>query len=447
MSDRNQLEKIERALDRPTANALAVNRSSGGTFSVAPQNMGELLEFAKLMSVSSFCVRPAFRGNPGACLGVALQAFRCGGDPFAWANKAYITKSRDGSEQIAYEAQLLHGIVNTSTVLQRRLRPVYEGEGVQRQCRIVGWVKGESEPLEYLSPPISQIAVKNSPLWVADPDQQLFYYATRAWARRHVPEILLGIYAPEDFTETIDLTPEPEPRREDFARAEPADNRPEFAVVDNDGVEHVLRTPQHAAEAIEGVLAEAARSGLDRLDAAWENNQPTVEGLVEEAVSLCEAYALHRKALTSPSAPPPAAERPGADVGATRRGDEQAGRPQERAQGSPQASESPAPSTGPATPESPHSAPAAQPAQPFADEERKSLRIEPPMKAGKADYRTWAVALFLPKVRQMKDGNGLAYLIGDNEENLTEARNILSADDVRELQATLDEAQRSATYD
>lgn len=467
MSDQNQLEKIERAIDRPVANALTVNRSTGGTFSVAPQNMGELLEFAKLMSVSSFCVRPAFRGNPGACLGVALQAFRCGGDPFAWCNKAYITRNKAGEEQISYEAQLVHAVVNSSTVLQRRLRPVYEGTGTARRCRIVGWVKGETEPLEYESPPISQIAVKNSPLWTADPDQQLFYYSTRAWARRHVPEILLGIYAPEDFLgETIDLTPEPEPQRQDFTRPalngrnEPIDERPEFAVIDNDGVEHTFRVAQHATGAISGVLDEAARQDVARLDAAWENNQGTVEQLVaegyEEATALCELYDQHRKALTPAPGPVEEDGYPGSLVTPRRR-------PAAKAQGSPQASETPAPSTEPSKPEpapSAAAAPAAAASEAPPPEhlskdpddveqqkpQRKSLAIQLPLKGGKPDYRTWAVALFLPKVRQEQDGARLAYLLGDNEPNLEEARRVLTADDARELNATIEQAQRSATY-
>jgi hypothetical protein len=510
MSDQNQLEKTERAIDRPTANALTINRTTGGTFSVAPQNMGELLEFAKLMAVSSFCVRPAFRGNPGACLGVALQAFRCGGDPFAWCNKAYITRNKAGEEQISYEAQLVHGVVNTSTVLQRRLRPVYEGEGTARRCRIVGFIKGESEPFEYLSPPISQIAVKNSPLWTADPDQQLFYYSSRAWARRHVPEILLGIYAPEDFTETIDLIPEPEPRREDFIAdaREPVDER--YPVIDNDGVEHAYGAADNAVEGIGGVLREAYRQGLARLDAAWENNQQTVEQLVGDgfdgATALCETYAAYRKDLASLPPASAAVERPGANtgevaapsgvtVGRPAEGDKRAtaeaeGRPgnvapgplpPSGAQGSPQASEAPPPSTGPANPEPPTGAPAAatvpppehlskgpgdtpaEAAQPPAQtapanapanaperppaNDRQSLLIQPPLKSGKPDYRTWAVALFMPKVRQTKDGARLAYLIGDNEANLAEARKALSADDARELDAVLEAAQRSATYE
>ncbi len=471
MSDQ-QVDRIEKTIDRTTANALAVNRAGGGTFSVAPQNMGELLEFAKLMSVSSFCVRPKFRGNPGACLGVALQAFRCGGDPFAWANKAYITTNKAGEEQIGYEAQLVHAVVNSSAVLQRRLRPSYEGEGTARRCKVVGFVKGETEPLEYLSPPISQIGVKNSPLWTSDPDQQLFYYSTRAWARRHVPEILLGIYVPEEI-DTIDITPLAEPQREAPRQvADIIDDRPEFAVVDNDGVEYVYRAGDKAAEGIAGVLREAAMGGPDRLDGAWENNQATVEqlareGFADEAVGLAAQYEAARSELTAPR--PAVQTDAGADPGAGTAPQTPAaphagpaatpapGKPQE----APQTSETAPPAKVAPDTKQAHSAPAA--AAPAAPEERPfpgdlpsgpsgklglgvpdktddgrppSRFIHPVTKAGgrEPDWRTWTVGLFQPKLRQMKTAAELAYFLGDNADNLDQARAGLDADTRTELE-------------
>ena len=56
--------------------------------------------------------------------------------------------------------------------------------------------EGEEVPLE--SPEIGKIQPKNSPLWKTDPDQQLGYYTIRAWARRHRPDVLLGVYDREE---------------------------------------------------------------------------------------------------------------------------------------------------------------------------------------------------------------------------------------------------------
>jgi hypothetical protein len=57
-------------------------------------------------------------------------------------------------------------------------------------------------------------------MWIKQPDQQLVYAGTRVWARRHAPEVMLGVYAPEEFDQaapfagtTLDAEPEPAPVR------------------------------------------------------------------------------------------------------------------------------------------------------------------------------------------------------------------------------------------
>ena len=203
-------QQIEDRIDRQAAGAIALRPASGGMMTIAPTSMGELFEFAKLMAVSRECVRKVFRDNPGACLAIALQAFRTGADPFAVANKAYLV-----NDQIAYEAQYIHAVINTSGILKKRLRPTYEGDGPTLCCTIRGEIHGEDEPLEYRSPPIGNIPTKNSPLWKSDPEQQLFYYSSRAWVRRYAPEVLLGMDTGEDIeASAIDVTPPPKPQRD-----------------------------------------------------------------------------------------------------------------------------------------------------------------------------------------------------------------------------------------
>lgn len=275
-NDRTQ--EIEKRIDRQVSGAIAFS-SPGTALTIAPQNMAEMFEFAKLMAMSGPCVRPAFRGKPGACLAIALQAFRTGADPFAVANKAYITTSRSGDEQIAYEAQYIHAVLNTSGKLSRRLRPIYSGEGTKRRCKIVGYVVGEEEPLDYESPAIDEIPVKNSPLWKGDPDQQLFYYSARAWGRRHLPEVLLGMYTPDEITgQVIDVTPPARPRPEDYGEEpvnDPASEEDEppatYEAVDSVGETHEYATEDEAIEALVGWIAEVQR--LSELDALIENNQ------------------------------------------------------------------------------------------------------------------------------------------------------------------------------
>jgi hypothetical protein len=280
-----QTQQIEKRINPEVSGAIALS-GAGGTLSIAPRNMAELFEFAKLMAISGPCVRPAFRGNPGACLALALQAFRTGADPFAVANKAYITTSRSGDEQIAYEAQYIHAVLNNSGKLKSRLRPSYSGTGEGRKCTIVGYVVGEEAPLEYESPTIGAIPVKNSPLWKGDPDQQLFYYSTRAWGRKHLPEVLLGMYTPDEIRgEVIDVSATREaaplrPRPEDFVERDAVDDAADgvvsFQVIDFVGDAIEFPTAEQARDALVEMIDKA--KSRKALAVIWDSNGGREDG-------------------------------------------------------------------------------------------------------------------------------------------------------------------------
>lgn len=199
------LQRIEDKIDRTVAGAVAISDNVGG---IMFQNMSEVLEFAKLMSVSDVAVPKHLRGNPGACLSIVTQALEWRMSPFSVANKSYSVNDR-----LAYESQLIHGVVEARAPLQKRLRDRYEGEGPERVCVVVGHFKGEVDPVEYHSPKFKDITPKNSPLWKSDPDQQQWYYSVRAFARRYCPDVLLGIYSKEEledsggFETAKDITP------------------------------------------------------------------------------------------------------------------------------------------------------------------------------------------------------------------------------------------------
>ena len=67
------------------------------------------------------------------------------------------------------------------------------------------------------------------------------------------------------------------------------------------------------------------------------------------------------------------------------------------------------------------------------------LEIAPPLKAGKRDWRTWALALFGVKVRRCTSSNELADLLGANERNLEDARAALAPADLGELERIIAE--------
>lgn len=192
MAEAQTLEdRIYDKIDLVKSQEMVVSDALGG---VLFRNMAEVMEFAKMLSVAKTGVPPHMRNSPGTCLVITVQALEWRMSPIAVANKSYEVNGR-----VAYESQLIHAVVLSRAPLVNRPREKFEGEGTDMTCTITAYLKGEEEPFVYTSPPIKDIKVQNSPLWKTDPSQQLFYYSTRAWARRHVPDVLLGIYAVDEL--------------------------------------------------------------------------------------------------------------------------------------------------------------------------------------------------------------------------------------------------------
>lgn len=170
-------------------------------------NLAQIMEVAKVVAISREAIPGHLRDNVGACLAVCIQASEWQMSPFAVANKTYVVKDR-----MAFEAQLINAVILRRAPLASRFKIEYRGEGTARRCKVSVKVKdGDAiEVVEYESPEIGKIPVQNSPLWKGDPDQQLFYYSSRAMCRRHFPDVLLGIYTPEEIeSDSRDVTPVP----------------------------------------------------------------------------------------------------------------------------------------------------------------------------------------------------------------------------------------------
>lgn len=181
---------------------IAMNDTGAGGGILMPRSFGEVVAFAELMARAQHAIPKHLRNNPGACMAITMQALRWEMDPFAVASKAY-----NVNDQIAYEAQLVAAVVNTRAPIKRRPDYEFEGQGADLRCRVsVEMLDGSVKVYE--SPKFGQIPTKNSPLWKSDPQQQLGYYSIRSWARRYCPEVLLGIYTPEEMAERVPVGPD-----------------------------------------------------------------------------------------------------------------------------------------------------------------------------------------------------------------------------------------------
>lgn len=165
-----------------------------GMTAFLPRDMMQAIEFSKMMASGNF-VPPHLRNRPGDCLAVVFQAVRWRADPFAVASKTYFVNDR-----MAYEAQLVNAVLNTSNVLDGRLQITWKGKigTPDFECIVRGRIKGDEEVHELLQE-FATIKTKNSPLWNSSPRIQLGYYTSRGWGRLYTPEVMLGIYTPDEI--------------------------------------------------------------------------------------------------------------------------------------------------------------------------------------------------------------------------------------------------------
>lgn len=193
--------RIDTPLDRKTLNEMEVSKFAGLTF----QSYQDAIDFSKVVTHAKYGLPGFLKNNAADCLIIVTQALRWRLEPVWVMQHAYVTK-QDGI--FAYDSFVFGAILNASGLLRGRPRYTYTGQGEQRICTISATFRDEAEPHSYSTPPL-KVCRKNSPLWVADPDQQLAYFAVRSFARRYIPELLGGVYTRDEFEETTQEAPRP----------------------------------------------------------------------------------------------------------------------------------------------------------------------------------------------------------------------------------------------
>ena len=202
--------------------------------------------FAAKMAKARGTVPAHIAGNEGDCMAIVMQSMQWGMNPFAVAQKTFSIKG-----VLGYEAQLINAVITARAPIKSRIQ--YEWLGTSEQWnKIIGnfeektstkkndehgnavkyrvpkwniaderplgvkvWatLRGEESPRE-LTIMLSQARTRNSTLWVDDPKQQLAYLAIKRWARLYCPDVILGVYSPDELMEReeYDVTPTSEPQ-------------------------------------------------------------------------------------------------------------------------------------------------------------------------------------------------------------------------------------------
>lgn len=126
------------------------------------------------------------------CLLVVNQALRWGVDPFALAAESYVVGGK-----LAYQGKLVAAIVNTRAGLLGRLRCTYnEQPGDKLAITVHGRFPDEAED-RTITLSVGEAKTQNQ-MWMKDPRQKLWYSGAIKWARRHCPEVLLGVMTDDD---------------------------------------------------------------------------------------------------------------------------------------------------------------------------------------------------------------------------------------------------------
>ncbi|WFU45977.1 hypothetical protein QA640_45170 (plasmid) [Bradyrhizobium sp. CB82] len=104
-------------------------------------NLRDLVDAAKLLAASGPYLPPFMQGNVGACFANCMRAQELGVSPLALAKWTYVVEQFVGGqkvEQIAYESQMFHAVIEARAPITTRLQVADEGEGDMRRCRVWG---------------------------------------------------------------------------------------------------------------------------------------------------------------------------------------------------------------------------------------------------------------------------------------------------------------------
>ena len=284
MNDRsnNSLAVIEDQ-DYPT---MPHHATSTSALVLDGDSLDRMMKLAAIMASGRSTIPQHLQKNEADCLAVIMQAMQWKMNPFAVSQKTHMVNG-----VLGYEAQLVNAVITSIAPVEGRINYRWDGpwekiigrfkevtsstkkddNGQPKKYRVPAWdlkdeeglkvtvwatIKGEAEP-RALEIYMAQARTRNSTLWADDPKQQLAYLAVKRWARLHCPDVILGVYTPDELEESApirDITPRPQ-RQDPKAIAQSA--RPE--------VEHSDERDQLIQD-LEDVML---KQGLESLQHVW----------------------------------------------------------------------------------------------------------------------------------------------------------------------------------
>ncbi|MDU1060910.1 MAG: RecT family recombinase [Leclercia adecarboxylata] len=177
--------------------------ASNAVFNV--QALSQLTAFAELMAQSAVTVPKHLAGKPADCMAIVMQAMQWGMNPYAVAQKTHLVNG-----VLGYEAQLVNAVISSSSAIVGRFHYEYGGDWEKIAgkkdgrdelglfVRVGAVLRGETDITWGENIYLADITTRNSPLWKTAPKQQIAYLAVKYWARLYCPEVILGVYSPDE---------------------------------------------------------------------------------------------------------------------------------------------------------------------------------------------------------------------------------------------------------
>lgn len=208
-------------------NTEIIEHKNTSTMMMDSEAIESFKDMAQLMCKSTVSLPEHFKNKPADCLAVVMQSAQWRMNPFVVAQKTHVINGTLG-----YEAQLVNAVVSSSTAIDGRFKYEYQGERADWKPKFtkesrngkdywktqfsekaavrVGAVLAGEEDItwgEWVYP--CDQTIFNSPLWRTNPKQQAGYLAVKFWTRFYTPDVLLGVYTPDELEEAQikDITP------------------------------------------------------------------------------------------------------------------------------------------------------------------------------------------------------------------------------------------------
>jgi hypothetical protein len=214
-----------------------------------------VMKLAEIMAGGFATVPKHLQKNVGDCAAIIMQSMQWNMSPFAVAQKTHLING-----VLGYEAQLVNAVITSMAPTKNRLNFDWFGpweniigrfeertskktddDGYPKKYRVPAWtiederglgirvwatLKGEDSPRE-LKLLMTQARTRNSTLWADDPKQQIAYLGIKRWARLYCPDVILGVYTPDELEEIAperELNPIPKPPQNQSTKFYPDDS-------------------------------------------------------------------------------------------------------------------------------------------------------------------------------------------------------------------------------